>query len=264
MAVWLFIYAAVVPLATLVAWAALLQPGAHKAHVTILGLFISLILTAFITDIIKNAVGRPRPDLLSRCKPREGTPAHELVTFAICSTPSSHTLHDGWRSFPSGHSSFSFAGLGYVALVFAGQLRVFRPGHADLARCLLALAPLLGAALIAMSRLADYRHDVYDVSAGAALGTLITRAVYRRYYPALSRRGCENPYAAKGGEVANNSRRGKLRDEEEVVRGAGDYELDEWDHDDSDGDETTNERVPLAGGGMSDTGNGAGCADRNP
>ena len=29
----------------------------------------SLLLTSFITDVIKNAVGRPRPDLIARCKP---------------------------------------------------------------------------------------------------------------------------------------------------------------------------------------------------
>jgi diacylglycerol diphosphate phosphatase/phosphatidate phosphatase len=116
----------------------------------------SIFLTLFITDVIKNAVGRPRPDLISRCKPAAGTPKDLLVTFEVCTETDHHTLHDGWRSFPSGHSSFAFSGLGFLALFFAGQMHVFRP-RTDLSRALLAIAPLLGAAMIAISRCEDYR-----------------------------------------------------------------------------------------------------------
>lgn len=83
---------------------------------TILGLIATLATTSFVTDIIKNAVGRPRPDLLSRCHPTKGTPEDVLVDFTICSATDQHILHEGWRSFPSGHSSFAFGGLGYLAL----------------------------------------------------------------------------------------------------------------------------------------------------
>ena len=113
---YLFLYAGGIPLALMTLWAIVLQPGIHKAHVTILGLFISLILTSFLTDVVKNAVGRPRPDLIARCKPEKGTPEHALVTFMVCTEENHHVLHDGWRSFPSGHSSFAFSGLGYFAL----------------------------------------------------------------------------------------------------------------------------------------------------
>jgi diacylglycerol diphosphate phosphatase/phosphatidate phosphatase len=117
----------------------------------------SIFLTTFITDVIKNAVGRPRPDLISRCKPGSGTPRDILVTIAACTETDHHTLHDGWRSFPSGHSSFAFSGLGFLALFFAGQMHVFRP-RTDLTRALLTVAPLIGAALIAISRCEDYRY----------------------------------------------------------------------------------------------------------
>ena len=100
----------------LVLWSLVLRPDGHKIHVTILGLFISLILTSFLTDVVKNSVGRPRPDLIDRCKPAKGTPEHELVTFTVCTETDHHILHDGWRSFPSGHSSFAFSGLGYLAM----------------------------------------------------------------------------------------------------------------------------------------------------
>jgi len=169
---WGIFYGSVVPLICLVIWLGVSRAGVHKFHVTILGLLIryemvqsylqiladlpSIVLTLFITDCIKNAVGRPRPDLISRCKPATGTPDNVLVSFDVCTETDHHTLHDGWRSFPSGHSSFAFSGLGYLALFFAGQMHVFRP-RTDLARALLAIAPLLGAAMIAISRCEDYR-----------------------------------------------------------------------------------------------------------
>ena len=83
---------------------------------TVLGLAISVVLTTFLTDVVKNAVGRPRPDLIARCKPKEGTPEHKLVNVEVCTETDHHVLHDGWRSFPSGHSSLAFSGLGFLAL----------------------------------------------------------------------------------------------------------------------------------------------------
>ena len=116
----------------------------------------SIFLTTFITDVVKNAVGRPRPDLISRCKPTPTTPQNVLVDISVCTETDPHTLQDGWRSFPSGHSSFAFSGLGFLALFFAGQMHVFRP-RTDLIKSLLAVSPLLGAAMIAISRCEDYR-----------------------------------------------------------------------------------------------------------
>lgn len=119
--------------------------------------FVSIFLTTFITDVVKNAVGRPRPDLISRCKPTSTTPKDVLVDILVCTETDHHVLQDGWRSFPSGHSSFAFSGLGFLALFFAGQMHVFRP-RTDLTKALLAVSPLIGAAMIAISRCEDYRY----------------------------------------------------------------------------------------------------------
>jgi len=98
----------------------------HQLHVSLLGLAISLMLATFITDTIKNGYGRPRPDLIARCKPKEGTPGHELVSIEVCTERDHHTLYDGFRSFPSGHSSFSWSGLGFLSLLVSLS---FSPGH---------------------------------------------------------------------------------------------------------------------------------------
>ena len=94
--------------------------------------------------------------------------------------------------------------------------------RADLARALIPLAPLLGAALIAISRLEDYRHDVYDVSVGSILGMSVAYCSYRRYYPALGSNNCDVPYPSRA-EVAKMEGFGRLKDEERGRR-EGDVE----------------------------------------
>lgn len=90
--VWLFMYGAALPAIVLLVWALVTRPDVHKTHVTFLGLFVSLLLTSFLTDIAKDAIGRPRPDLIARCKPEKSAPLHELVTFKVCTETNHHTL----------------------------------------------------------------------------------------------------------------------------------------------------------------------------
>lgn len=110
------IYAGVIPFLIIMAWSTVMHPGVQKTQVTVLGFLVALMLTSFLTDVVKNAVGRPRPDLLSRCMPSRGTKDDVLVAWTVCTQSNPHILQEGWRSFPSGHSSFSFAGLGYLSL----------------------------------------------------------------------------------------------------------------------------------------------------
>jgi len=223
---WNIIYAGIVPAVCIVIWLSIARSEIHKFHVTTLGLAISIFLTCFITDAVKNAVGRPRPDLIDRCKPASGTAKDILVTISVCTETDHHVLHDGWRSFPSGHSSFAFSGLGFLALFFAGQMHVFRP-RTDLSKALLAIAPLLGAALIAISRCEDYRHDVYDVTCGSILGMGIAYFSYRRYYPRLRSPKCDEPFPSR--ESSFNEGFAKIKNDEETARTAREFELSEED-----------------------------------
>jgi diacylglycerol diphosphate phosphatase/phosphatidate phosphatase len=62
-------------------------------------------------------VGRPRPDFFSRCQlPPDLTsnPVHGLTSWKVC-TQTEH-LQEGFRSFPSGHSSFGWSGMWYLEL----------------------------------------------------------------------------------------------------------------------------------------------------
>lgn len=216
-------YAGILPLGLLVLWALVSRPGFHRTHVTLLGLLISILTTTFITDVLKDTIGRPRPDLISRCNPDPATPRNQMVSVEVCTETSHHKLHDGWRSYPSGHSSVAFAGLGWLALLLGSQLHVLRP-RANLASVLVCLAPLLGAALIAVSRLEDYRHDVFDVVSGSVLGFLVSYFHWRRYYPSLLDQSCSEPYALASVHEWNHSNGSgfqRVRDEEEGHDGIG-------------------------------------------
>jgi len=211
----LFVYAAGVPAIVLLVWNLILRQDLHKAHVTLLGLAISVLTTCFLTDIFKDAIGRPRPDLIARCKPGPTAPTTGLVTIDVCTETDHHLLQDGWRSFPSGHSSFSFAGLGWLALFMASQSHSLRPRASHIV-VMLCAAPLVGAALIAVSRLEDYRHDVFDVLCGSLLGLTVTYFTWRRYYPSLLSSSCDEPFKPLvGGRNGTKDGFQRVRDEEE-------------------------------------------------
>lgn len=169
-------------------------------HNGLLGFVLAQALTVTITTIVKVTVGRPRPDLIDRCQPFPGSQnasPYGLVTDHICSVGvDSKILRDGFRSFPSGHASTSFAGFTYLSLYLAGKLHLFdRRGHAVTAW--LCGTPLMAATLIAVSRTMDYRHHATDVIAGALLGLIIAYWSYKLYYPSLSHPQSHKPYSPR-------------------------------------------------------------------
>jgi len=105
-------------------------------------------------------------------------------------------LNDGFRSFPSGHSSMAFAGLGFLAFYMAGKLHLFDTrGHGW--KIWLVLTPLAGAAYVALSRTMDYRHHWQDVLVGSWLGLWMAYLSYRQYYPSLTSFASHRPYATR-------------------------------------------------------------------
>lgn len=74
----------------------------------ILGLLLSQGAAFVVTGALKNATGKPRPDLIDRCQPRAGSAdplPFGLSNSSICTQTNNAILKDGFRSFPSGHSS---------------------------------------------------------------------------------------------------------------------------------------------------------------
>ncbi|KIM62072.1 hypothetical protein SCLCIDRAFT_15917 [Scleroderma citrinum Foug A] len=167
-------------------------------HNSALGLVLSLSITGAITQLSKITTGRPRPDLLSRCIPISGSqdPTYGLSTDAICTQTDSAIMIDGWRSFPSGHSSLSFAGLAFLSCYLAGKMHLFdKRGHTH--KAWISVAPLAGATLVAISRTMDSRHHWQDVVAGSLLGTVVAYFSYRQYYPSLTSPMSHRPYSPR-------------------------------------------------------------------
>ncbi|KZV71851.1 acid phosphatase/Vanadium-dependent haloperoxidase [Peniophora sp. CONT] len=179
------------------------------AHSSALGTILALGITGAITQFVKLTVGRPRPDILDRCNiPTEVVdPPHKLSDASICNQPNWHLFEDGFRSFPSGHSSLSFAGLGFLTFYLMGKLHLFdERGHAP--KAWLALAPLSAASLVAISRTMDNRRLLgahwsiltdhwQDVLVGSTLGLLVSYFCYRQYYPSLAALDSHQPFAPR-------------------------------------------------------------------
>jgi len=97
---------------------ALLQRKLWELYAGWMGLALSLITQFLLVQGLKNAVGKPRPDMLQRCDPDlsdlarfsiggYGQPITDrwvLVNQTICQQPDKAVLDDGFRSFPSGHA----------------------------------------------------------------------------------------------------------------------------------------------------------------
>lgn len=160
----------------------------YDLHQAILGLLFSVLITAVLTDAIKDGVGRPRPDFFWRCFP-DGIGVFNNDTSDVICNGKKSDIKEGHKSFPSGHSSWSFAGLGFLSWYLAGKIRVFdRKGH--VAKLCIVFLPLLCASLIAVSRVDDYWHHWQDVFAGGLLGLVVASFCYLQFFPA--------PYHADG------------------------------------------------------------------
>jgi membrane-associated phospholipid phosphatase len=87
-----------------------------------MGLALSLATAFMVTQGMKLLFGKPRPDFLSRCNPDlsriaefsvnpvgdDFNPLWVLVTSGICQNQDDDILQDGFKSFPSGHSSCKY------------------------------------------------------------------------------------------------------------------------------------------------------------
>ena len=84
-----------------------------------MGLAVAIAVSFLITSGTKQVVGKPRPNLLARCDPdvsrlpnstlggigNQTDEGIHLVSWTICRQTDMSLLDEGFRSFPSGHSS---------------------------------------------------------------------------------------------------------------------------------------------------------------
>ncbi|MCL7035660.1 hypothetical protein MKW94_002359 [Papaver nudicaule] len=185
------LYAAGLPLITLLGFY-FRRRDVYDLHHGLLGLLFTVITTGVLTEAIKNATGRPRPYFFWRCFP-DGKEVYDLAGDVICHGTES-LIRESYKSFPSGHTSWSFAGLGFLSLYLAGKIKAFdQRGH--IAKLCVVLLPLLLASGVGITLVDDYWHHWVDVSAGAVLGLTVAIIFYLQFFPPPYHNQGWGPYA---------------------------------------------------------------------
>ncbi|XP_051149133.1 lipid phosphate phosphatase 2-like isoform X1 [Andrographis paniculata] len=173
------LYAVLLPIAIFVLYY-MRRNDVYDLHHSILGLLFAVLITGVLTDAIKDGVGRPRPDFFWRCFP-DGRDQYDRFGNVICHGDPGD-IKEGHKSFPSGHTSWSFAGLGFLSLYLSGKIKCFdRRGH--VAKLCIVFFPILLACLVAVSRVDDYWHHWQDVFAGGLLGLVVATFCYLQFFP---------------------------------------------------------------------------------
>lgn len=139
----------------------------------------SNLITMVATDMIKFAVGRPRPYFASVCVDYS-PPDTSMCTGSpeLSDEENEARIAEGRVSFPSGHSSISFSA-GVLASLFL--LALWRKGRVTrnmTVFLIIAMVPIALATYVAVSRLIDYHHHYADVIGGSLLGAGIASFVY--------------------------------------------------------------------------------------
>ncbi|KAJ8737781.1 hypothetical protein PYW08_000376 [Mythimna loreyi] len=160
---------------------------------------LALTINAVATEFIKLIVGRPRPDYFWRCFPNGET------TPGLSCTGNIYDVIEGRKSFPSGHSSFSFCSLGFLSIWLCGKLGVLSRSRGQACGVIVCLAPLVVASGVAVSRVCDNHHHWEDVLVGSMLGFTITYFCYHQYYHPLGSESSGEPYVMLDHEYFNDT-----------------------------------------------------------
>lgn len=159
--------------------------------ITLLWFSLCCLATISVTSVLKSYDGRLRPDFYAMCNYKGYRTVLEMCRYSsdwttcVAQYPSYSItpgapgsfddcldrdhLKQSQSSYPSGHSSVSMAGLGFLAYFLYYSLDG-TDALSALARMLLPSFCVFGAIMIAASRPRDYWHNFSDINFGMSIG----------------------------------------------------------------------------------------------
>jgi diacylglycerol diphosphate phosphatase/phosphatidate phosphatase len=162
---------------------------------SILGVLYALIGAAVFQVFLKWLIGGLRPHFLAVCQPDmarvraafagSGTGFTSIYFRPNICTGNIKQIRDSLESFPSGHTTAAFAGLGFLSIYLNAKLKVFSNYHPALWKLIAVYAPILGATLIGGALTIDEYHNWYDVVAGGIIGLIFAFSAYRMMYASI-------------------------------------------------------------------------------
>lgn len=152
-----------------------------------------LLMSDAITNSIKVLVLRPRPNFFARCDYKGFQTAMSSANFTSYNTQTQanvqgstsyclaahSTVVDSVLSFPSGHSSLSWAAMTFISLLVKYTIEQYSPFKFLSLHGILFAAPLYLSAWIAITRIQDFYHHTDDVMMGSFIGAATTIFVFR-------------------------------------------------------------------------------------
>lgn len=167
-----------------------------------MGLVQAVAFSLLVTDFTKSWVARPRPNFFAFCDYKGYRQAlatgdfesyFNLTVAGAIGDPAACNLQKNFAeataSFPSGHSSLSFAGLAFLSALLMNLLddlvlrEKWRRLLIPLLRYIIIFFPLLAAYITAVTRVRDYWHHVDDIVMGSLIGLGCTVLSYQLHFP---------------------------------------------------------------------------------
>lgn len=154
-------------------------------HAAILGSLGCCSTQLLLVVIVKNIAAVPRPDFLNRCQPDYLTiPLVERLYSVeeVCQNSNDALIRDGFKSFPSGHSSTVFASQTFLVLFLIGKIKMSGTSYFSWKLVLSIMYPLIISLKVSFSRVSDHRHRIRDVLIGDMIGTFFGFLFYFIYF----------------------------------------------------------------------------------
>lgn len=153
-------------------------------HVSCLSTLTANSLQVFVVSILKNLVGKPRPDFISRCMPDYNillpTPSRTADVSICRNNARGRILQQGFQSYPSGHAAVVSTNFMMLFVLLAKNLKVFK--SRDSISAFVYGVPIFMILLVNSTSVSDHRHFMGDVIAGDVIGLASSVASLGLYY----------------------------------------------------------------------------------